>query len=65
MKSFLRQLIGLFAPILLIAGGAGLIGLGLTYAFEALVWTGLVLIVVGIVWGVFVYFIADSISWFD
>ena len=63
MKGIARFLLGLFMPLILIAGGAGLIGVGMTYEIVILVWVGLALIAAGIIWGLILYFWAESGSW--
>lgn len=57
-KSLLRALLSVFAPVILIAAGAALIGAGLTWNYSFLVWTGLTLIAAGILWGlaIFLYY---------
>ena len=63
MKDIARFLVGLLMPLILIAGGAGLIGIGMTYEIVILVWVGLALIAAGLLWGMILYFVADSGGW--
>lgn len=63
MKDIARFLVGLLMPLILIAGGAGLIGIGMTYEIVILVWVGLALIAAGLLWGMILYFWADSGGW--
>ncbi|SFS00552.1 hypothetical protein [Yoonia litorea] len=63
MKQLVHFLVGLFMPLILIAGGAGVIGIGMTYDIVALAWAGLAMIAAGIVWGLVLYFWADSGLW--
>jgi len=65
MRGILRFLIGLLMPVILIAAGAGLAGLGLDREWPVAVWAGLILIGVGVVWGLFLYFAAEAGSPFD
>lgn len=65
MRGILRFLMGLLMPVILIAAGAGLSGLGLDNDWPIAVWAGLILICVGVVWGLFLYFAAEAGSPFD
>lgn len=73
MKDFWRFLAGFFRsilvtilpPILLIAAGAGLAAAGLEFSITFLMWVGVVLVAAGLIWGVFIYFAADSGSFWD
>ena len=65
MKSFMRFLLGLFAPLILVFGGAGLAGLGAEYDFDALIWAGGIAIVSGLLWGCWILLLADSGTWWD
>ena len=55
-KSLLRALVSIFAPVILIAAGAALIGAGLSWNYKFLAWTGLALIGAGIFWGHIIFF---------
>ena len=65
MGGIIRFLVGLLMPIILIAAGAGLSGLGLDQEWPVAIWAGLILIGVGVVWGLFLYFAAEAGSPFD
>ena len=65
LKGLLKFLLSLFMPVIVIAAGAGLAGLGLQQEWVWLVWAGLIVIGAGIVWGVLLWLWADSGSMFD
>jgi hypothetical protein len=65
MGGIIRFLVGLLMPIILIAAGAGLSGLGLDQEWPIAIWAGLILIGVGVVWGLLLYFAAEAGSPFD
>ena len=50
-------------PVILIAGGAGLVGVAITYEIAFLAWVGLALIVAGVLWGVFLFLWASDGGW--
>ena len=65
MGGIIRFLMGLLMPVILIAAGAGLSGLGLDREWPIAIWAGLILIAVGALWGVFLYFATEAGSPFD
>ncbi|MEO0872109.1 MAG: hypothetical protein AAFY19_09155 [Pseudomonadota bacterium] len=65
MRSLIRFVLGLIMPIVLLAAGAGMAGLGLDREWNWLVWAGLIVAGAGIVWGLFLFFLADSGSFLD
>lgn len=52
-RSFVRFLIYVFAPIALILVGAGTAALGITMGWTILIWAGLIVAAVGLLWGAF------------
>ena len=56
IKGFLKSLMGILAPFILVFGGAGLVGLGIEWKFNFLVWTGGITILIGLILGFFMYF---------
>ena len=48
---FIRFVVGLLAPFVLIFGGAGLIGIGFEYDYNVLVWAGGIVAICGLLWG--------------
>jgi hypothetical protein len=50
-RSFVQFLIHVFAPIALILVGAGLAGLGITMGWTILLWAGLIVAAIGLIWG--------------
>lgn len=65
MKKIIRFIVGLAAPFILVFSGAGLIGYGIENEYETLAWIGLVVTVCGLIWGFWLYFLADSAIWWD
>lgn len=65
MRGIIRFIFVLFMPVILVVGGAGLLVLGLDHDSKFLVWTGLITGGVGILWGLFLFLLADSGSFFD
>lgn len=51
----LRVLVNALMPFLLVAAGAGIASLGLTYSLTLLIWTGLIMVGAGILWGLFLF----------
>lgn len=60
MKSIIRFIIGLLMPIILIAGGGMLAGLGLNNDWQFVVWAGIAMVGAGIVWGFFLFLWANG-----
>jgi len=58
LKGLVRFLVFLFAPFALIFAGAGLVSWGFGNELEWLGWTGVVLIGVGLLWGLIVLLIS-------
>ncbi|HEY9129498.1 MAG TPA: hypothetical protein VIN02_06670 [Sulfurovum sp.] len=56
IKGFLKSLMGILAPFILVFGGAGLVGLGIEWKINFLVWTGGITILIGLILGFFIYF---------
>ncbi|MEM7303588.1 MAG: hypothetical protein AAF468_21115 [Pseudomonadota bacterium] len=56
VKSILNGLMSVLAPIILIGGGALLTGWGATNGWTPLIWTGLIVVGAGLLWGAFAYF---------
>ena len=56
IKGFLKSLMGILAPFILVFGGAGLVGLGIEWKINFLVWTGGISILIGLILGFFMYF---------
>ena len=52
-RSFVQFLVYVFAPIALILAGAGVGALGLMMGWTFLIWAGLILAAIGLIWGVF------------
>lgn len=50
MKRFIRFLLAVAAPYILVFGGAGVAGLGITWEVLWLFWAGAVLVVAGLGW---------------
>lgn len=64
MKALLRVLLAIAAPFLFVFGGAGLIGFGIDHDVRFLVWTGGVLVLSGLVWGLFMW-LFDTVTPFS
>lgn len=60
MKTLVRFLVGLAMPFVLVFGGAGLIGLGLDGQVDFLVWAGLIVFAVGLLWCLGLYLWIDA-----
>jgi len=60
MKSVLRFIVWLLMPLVLIALGAGSLGIGATNDLEVFIYAGFALIGAGILWGVLIFMWADS-----
>jgi len=56
LKSIIKGLLGLIFPLILIVAGAGLFVLGLMQSWTILMWTGVVVMLVGIGWVLFIYY---------
>lgn len=54
-----KGLAHLLAPFLLIAVGAGIAALGVKLGWDWLMWTGLIIVAAGVVWGFLLYFVFD------
>ena len=56
IKNLFKSLMGILAPFILVFGGAGLVGLGIEWKINFLVWTGGITILIGLILGFFMYF---------
>ena len=56
IKEIVAMLMGVFAPFILVFGGAGLVGAGVEWKINFLVWAGGIVILIGLVLGLFMYF---------
>ena len=56
LRSLLQILLTAFAPFLIVGAGALVMSIGITYSFTIIIWTGLVLIAVGLFWLLVIYF---------
>ncbi|MEO0816110.1 MAG: hypothetical protein AAFX86_02270 [Pseudomonadota bacterium] len=65
MRTLVRILIGLLMPVVLIAGGGGVMGVAMEYEWMILFWVGLAMVGAGLVWGLFIFFVAEAGSPFD
>ena len=63
MKRLLHFLVGIFMPVILIAGGAGLIGIAISYEVAFLLYVGLALIAAGVLWGFLLFMWASGGDW--
>ncbi len=52
LRGFVKFLVAVLAPILLVLGGAGLSALGISMGWYFLLWTGLIIAGIGLVWGI-------------
>lgn len=57
MGQFLKGLFWIFAPLILVAAGFGLLGLGLDHKISILVWIGGGFALTGIAWGAIMVFL--------
>ena len=60
MRRLIAFVLTLLMPIILIAGGGTVTGWGMRNDWEWLVWAGLAMIAVGILWGVFLFLWAGN-----
>jgi len=56
LTTILRIVLSVFAPLILIGAGAGLISVGMAYSYDIIIWTGLILIAAGLIWGLIIFF---------
>ena len=63
MKDIARILIGLLMPLILVVGGGWLVGVGIDNNSNVLFWMGVVMVAVGLIWGLVLY-LWSSASWF-
>ncbi|MEJ6404497.1 hypothetical protein [Yoonia sp. 2307UL14-13] len=63
MQSFLRFVIGLFMPVILIAVGGVVAGWGIDNDWRYVVWAGIGMVGAGIVWGLVVWLWVGMNSW--
>ncbi len=63
MKSFVRFIVSLLMPIILIAGGGMLMGWGITNEWDYVAWAGIGMLAAGIIWGLILWFWVDAGSW--
>ena len=64
-RSCLLFLIGILMPILLIVVGAALAALGFTQGWAFLVWTGLIVAGVGLLWGIVLVLMHGPLEWLE
>ena len=64
-RSCLQFLIGILMPIVLIVVGAALAALGFTQGWAFLVWTGLIVAGVGLLWGIVLVVMHGPLEWFE
>ena len=64
-RGCLQFLIGILMPILLIVVGAALAALGFTQGWAFLVWTGLIVAGVGLLWGIVLVLMHGPTDLFD
>lgn len=64
-KEFTRFLVSVLAPFALIAIGAGMVGLGFTQEWNALIVPGLVVAGAGVVWGLILLLLNGPLDWFN
>ena len=62
LHSLIRIVVYLFAPVGMVFGGAGMTGLGFGNNWDWLGWTGAVIVLAGLVWGLWVYTMNGGIS---
>ncbi len=60
MRDIVRFLVGIAAPFLLIFTGSGLIGLGMEYKIEFLLWAGGVTAACGLLWGCWLWLLTGD-----
>lgn len=60
MKRLISFVVTLLMPIILIAGGGSIIGLGLNNDWDMIAWAGLAMVVGGILWGLFLFIWASD-----
>ncbi len=63
MKSFVRFIVSLLMPIILIAGGGMLTGWGITNEWDYVAWAGIGMLAAGIIWGLVLWLWVDLNSW--
>ena len=59
-RSMTAFLVTILAPLVLILIGAGLASAGLSFSWMWMVWTGLVVAVLGLVWGLALMFVVGE-----
>jgi hypothetical protein len=52
LRGLVKFLVAVLAPILLVLGGAGLAALGVSTGWYVLLWTGLIIAGIGLIWGI-------------
>ncbi len=60
LKSFATWLLSLLMPVVLVLLGAGIGGVGLMQGWSWLVWAGLIVIGIGVLWGICLFVFADA-----
>lgn len=63
-RGFVRFLVALIAPFILVLGGAGLASLGFTNGWTILGVAGLIITGVGLLWGILMLIVTDAVSLF-
>ena len=65
VHEFVRFLVGLLAPFVFVFGGAGLVGIGLEYDINILVWAGGIATICGLLCGCWMFFLDGAASCWD
>jgi hypothetical protein len=60
LKSFFTWLVSLVLPVVLVVLGGAVAGLGLVQGWTWLIWTGLIVAGIGILWGICLFAFADA-----
>ena len=63
MKQVIRIIIGIFMPFVLIVSGGAMFDWGLDNDRDYVVWVGIGLVVVGIVWGLVLWLWVNLRTW--
>lgn len=56
LKSLLSAIVSALAPVILVLLGAGIISLGLNFESQIALWTGLIVMAAGFLWGLVLFF---------
>lgn len=63
MHGFIRFLVVLLTPFILIVGGGALMGYGIENEHDVLAWTGIAMVGAGVIWGLVVWLFVSMNSW--